>query len=81
MEWSFERYSEVQYKGFQVASANKDFRKLLEDYLSIYSSEMVISGNGSIDITKERFRSSLRDTIYPLHQIAFNQGLVFGIIS
>jgi len=77
LDWSFERYWELQYQGIQVASGNKDFRKLLEDYLSIYPSEMVIGGNGSVGISKEQFRSSLRDTIYPLHQIAFNQG--FGV--
>ena len=37
---------------------------------------MVMGGNGSVDITKEQFRSSLKDTIYPLHQIAFNQGFL-----
>jgi len=74
LDWSFERYSELQYKGLQVASANKDFRKLLEDYLTIYPSDMVMGGNTTINLTKDQFRSSLKDTIYPLHQIAYNQG-------
>jgi len=87
LDQSFERYSELQYKGIQVASANKDFRKLLEDYLSIWNNQLghggasqlgpggtVWAGNATFDLTKEQFRSSLRDTIYPLHQIAYNQG-------
>jgi hypothetical protein len=40
LDQSFERYSELQYQGIQVASGKKDFRKLLEDYLSIWNNHI-----------------------------------------
>ena len=68
---SFDRYCDLQFEGVKVAGSNKNFRKLLEDYLSVFHSEIVLRDE---NMSKEKFKTYMKDTIYPLHQIAYNQG-------
>lgn len=65
-----DKFCEIQYEGFDIMQRNhKMYKKNLEGYLAIN-----IAANGIRKIEKEEFSKSLRATIEPLYQIAYNQG-------
>jgi hypothetical protein len=65
-----DKFCEIQYKSFDIMQRNpKRYKKNLEGYLSIN-----IAVNNQRKIEKEEFNKSLRATIEPLYQIAYNQG-------
>ena len=69
----FDSFCELQYRGIEVALGNKNFSKLLEDYLTVASKETFFHELKSIP-NREGFCRAMKDTIFPLHQIAYNQG-------
>ena len=67
------KFCDIQYHAFQAARKNKKLRKPLEDYLTIDKS-MDINTLLHKDIEKGYFIKSIKSTIKPLFQIAYNQG-------
>lgn len=74
MERYFDSFCSLQYRALQIAGDNTSFRNLMEDYINIYSKKIDFSEAFSNRISKKEFSDCLKDTIYPLHQIAYNQG-------
>ena len=65
-----DKFCEIQHGSFDIMKRNhKRYKKNLEVYLAIN-----IAANGIRKIEKEEFNRSLRATIDPLYQIAYNQG-------
>lgn len=68
-------FCEVQFMAFNIARKKKDSKNFLEDYLTINKkldlNEMIHSKR---EVSKNEFNDSLKTTIYPLYQIAYNQG-------
>jgi hypothetical protein len=74
----FDKFSDMQYSAFSLlinSTNRKESNKLLEDYLNINRSfdlnSLIHTRNQT---TKNVFNKSLKDTILPLFQIAYNQG-------
>lgn len=67
-------FCEVQFSAFQVIRRNKAMSKLLEDYMHLNASLVYDVKNNAKGMTKDSFVNSLKDTIMPLYQIAYNQG-------
>jgi len=68
----FDSFCELQYQTVAVMAEKREFKKQLEDYLTIdrkIEIGSILNGNG-----KQEFIQSLKATIQPLHQIAYNQG-------
>lgn len=74
MDSCFGRFCDLQYDAYKIASNNKGLSKILEDYLNIYTKEIDLNAAYNYKITKDEFQNCMRNTIYPLHQIAYNQG-------
>jgi len=70
-----ESFCDVQYLAFSIARSKRETKKFLEDYLSI-NRKLDLNDliNAKKEITKAEFEDSLKSTILPLYQIAFNQG-------
>jgi len=65
----------MQYSAFSIIRQDKKSKKILEDYLTINKKlDLNYLLNKDRGISKEEFADSLRATIYPLYQIAYNQG-------
>ncbi len=65
-----DKFCEIQYESFDIMQRSpKKYSKNLDEYLSIN----VAVGNGR-KIEKEDFTKSLKASIEPLYQIAYNQG-------
>lgn len=77
MDIYFKRFCELQYDAYKIASKNKALYKSLEDYMNIYTHEIDFNKAYNYKVTKEDFVKCLKNTIFPLHQIAYNQG--FGV--
>lgn len=73
----FNSFCDLQYDAFQIASRNKGLSKIMEDYLNISSQSTDQMAISPYRFTKEEFKRNMKNTIYPLHQIAYNQG--FGV--
>lgn len=67
-------FCEVQFSAFQIIIQNKAMSKLLEDYMHLNASLVYEVKNNAKEMTKDSFVNSLKDTIMPLYQIAYNQG-------
>lgn len=70
-----EKYCNIQYEAFTIIREIKPKKALLEDYLTI-NNNLDINDliKGSRKIYKEEFSKTLKSTILPLYQIAYNQG-------
>ncbi|HHX59642.1 MAG TPA: HNH endonuclease [Epulopiscium sp.] len=73
LEHYMEKFCDLQYNAFKVARKNKKLKKQLEDYLTI-NKNMDINALLHSDIQKGYFVDSIKATIKPLFQIAYNQG-------
>lgn len=70
-----DKFCDMQYSAFSMIRQDKKSRKILEDYLTINKKlDLNYLLNKDRRISKEEFADSLRATIYPLYQIAYNQG-------
>lgn len=68
-------FCEQQFNAFRMSRQNKAMAKLLEDYMHISTSMVYdIKNKEYKDVNKELFFNSLKNTIEPLYQIAYNQG-------
>ena len=67
------KFCDLQYHAFQVARKNKKLRRSLEDYLTI-NKNMDINALLHNEVPREYFIGSIKATIKPLFQIAYNQG-------
>lgn len=65
----FKPFAEIQYKALNYAIDQGINKKLLEDYLVINQD---MSLNKRID--RSSFKKALRNTLFPLYQIAKNSG-------
>jgi hypothetical protein len=75
LEVYLNRFCEEQYKAFMYFRKDKSAKKQLEDYLNINKKfEFTSIVKASVNVSKETFFDSLKDTLMPLHQIAYNQG-------
>ena len=69
------KFCELQFNVYRTARQNKSMTKLLEDYMHISTSMVYdIKNKEYKDVNKELFFNSLKNTIEPLYQIAYNQG-------
>lgn len=70
-----DNFCEVQYSAFSLFRKEKDSKRFLEDYLNINKkldlNDLIYSKK---EIPRNEFDNSLKSTILPLFQIAFNQG-------
>ena len=70
-----DKFCDMQYSAFSIIRQDKKSKKILEDYLTINKKlDLNYLLNKDRGISKEEFADSLRATIYPLYQIAYNQG-------
>lgn len=70
-----ENFCEVQYSAFNFVRSKKDSKKFLEDYLTINKKlDLRHLINSENIIGRKEFEDSLKSTILPLYQIAYNQG-------
>lgn len=76
-EQYFDRFCDIQYRAFRVAGKNKALSKVMEDYMNIESQGVNGFKLGNENISQEEFAKGMYSTIFPLHQIASNQG--FGV--
>lgn len=68
----FDEFCDLQYQAVIAMAGQKQFKEQLEDYLTIdrkIQVDSIYKTNG-----KQEFIQSLKATIQPLHQIAYNQG-------
>lgn len=73
LEIYMEKFCDLQYNAFKVARKNKKLQGSLQDYLTI-NKNMDINALLHSDIQKGYFIDSIKSTIKPLFQIAYNQG-------
>lgn len=70
-----DKFCDMQYSAFSIIRQDKKSKKILEDYLTINKKlDLNYLLNKDRGITREEFADSLKATIYPLYQIAYNQG-------
>ncbi|MCK8058398.1 MULTISPECIES: HNH endonuclease domain-containing protein [unclassified Fusibacter] len=78
LEESLDLFCELQYRVFLTMRSEHNHKKVMEDYLNLGGSlnnRSILLENEPVD--QALFIDSLKRTINPLHQIAFNQG--YGI--
>lgn len=68
-----DKFCELQYNAFNTIRTNPGFKRCIEDYLTI-NKKMDINNLLHKSIQKDEFTNSLKSTIIPLVQIAYNQG-------
>ena len=70
-----DNFCEVQYAAFSLVRNKRESKRLLEDYLNINKeldlNDLIYSKK---EIARNQFEDSLKATIIPLFQIAYNQG-------
>lgn len=75
LELYIDNFCEIQYSAFRMVIGRRESKRFLEDYLNINKkldlNDMI---NSKKEITKNEFNDSLKSTILPLFQIAYNQG-------
>lgn len=68
-------FCEVQFIAFNFVRKKKDSKKFLEDYLTINKKlDLNAMIHATQEVSKNEFNNSLKTTIFPLYQIAYNQG-------
>ncbi|KMT22715.1 HNH endonuclease domain-containing protein [Clostridium cylindrosporum] len=68
-----DRFCDLQFDAFNIIRKDKKNIRYLEDYLTINKKvdiNLLLQGN----VNKEEFTYSIKSTIIPLYQIAYNQG-------
>lgn len=78
MDLYLDKFCDLQYAAFNMIRQDRkdrESKKILEDYLTINKKlDLNYLLNKDKEITKAEFADSLKATISPLHQIAYNQG-------
>lgn len=75
LELYMDDFCEVQFMAFNLVRNKKDSKKYLEDYLTINKKlDLNHMIHRKQDVSKNEFNDSLKKTILPLFQIAYNQG-------
>lgn len=70
-----DKFCDIQYSAFSMIRQDKRSKKILEDYLTINKKlDLNYLLNKNREISKSEFSDSLKATICPLYQIAYNQG-------
>jgi hypothetical protein len=70
-----ESFCDIQYLAFSIVRRKRETKRFLEDYLNINKKlDLNDLVNTKKEITKAEFEDSMKSTILPLFQIAFNQG-------
>jgi hypothetical protein len=75
MDLYMDKFCEIQYTAFCFVRGKRESKKILEDYLTI-NNKIDINAlmNSNREINKNEFSNSLKSTVQPLYQIAYNQG-------
>ena len=78
MDLYLDKFCDLQYAAFNMIRQDRkdrESKKILEDHLTINKKlDLNYLLNKDKEITKAEFADSLKATISPLHQIAYNQG-------
>lgn len=75
LELYMDKFCEEQYSAFMYFRKDKTAKQYLEDYLNINKKIDITSiVKTDISVTRESFYDSLKSTLMPLYQIAYNQG-------
>lgn len=75
LETYIDRFCDIQYEAFATIRKMKSSKVFLEDYLTINKNfDLNYLKDANNKITKSEFTNSMKSTIEPLFQIAYNQG-------
>jgi len=73
LECYLEDFCRVQYIAYNFAQSTSKYKKLIEDYYRL-DARLANSGVHGDKLAPETFSRILKNTVVPLHQIAYNQG-------